>query len=42
MTLRIITVLIKVKNEKTKTSSQKYSKWGIIWKKYVITAPNKS
>jgi len=32
--------LIKVDNEKTKISSQKYSKKGINWKKYVVTAPN--
>jgi hypothetical protein len=42
MTLQIITALIKVNNEKTTNSSQKYSKWGIIWKKYVVKAPNKS
>jgi len=42
MTLQIITALIKVKNEKTKISSQKDSKWGITWKKYVVTAPNKN
>jgi len=42
MTLQIITALIKVNNEKTTNSSQKYSKGGIIWKKDVVTAPNKS